>query len=40
MYPPMFDGNRFEREHDYPVFFTKHEGDIVPEVDPKKPYKA
>ncbi len=30
-YTPDFDRERFEREHDYPVFFVKHEGDVVPD---------
>ena len=30
-YTPDFDRKRFEREHDYPVFFIKHEGDVVPD---------
>ena len=33
-YAPDFERERFEREHDYPIYFVKHEGDIAPaEVD-------
>ena len=35
IYTPDFDRERFEREHDYPVYFIKHEGDTLPdEIDP------
>ena len=35
IYTPDFDRERFAREHDYPVYFIKHEGDTVPdEIDP------
>ncbi len=37
-YTPDFDRKRFEREHDYPVYFVKHVGDVVPdEIDPGYP---
>ena len=37
-YTPDFDRERFEREHDYPVYFVKHKGDVVPdEIDPGYP---
>ena len=40
MYPPTIPANHFEREHDYPVFFTKFEGQEVPQVAFGKPYKV
>ncbi|MBT3413131.1 MAG: phospholipid carrier-dependent glycosyltransferase [Anaerolineae bacterium] len=40
MYPPAIPSEHFEREHSYPVFFTKFEGQEVPEVGRGKPYKA
>lgn len=37
-YTPEFAKERFEREHDYPVYFIKHEGDVmIDEID--KGYK-
>ena len=39
IYTPKFDASRFARQHDYPVYFIKHEGDTVPdEID--KGYKT
>lgn len=40
MYPPTIPSEHFEREHDYPIFFTKHDGDVVPDVAFGKPYKV
>ncbi len=39
MYPPDIPPNHFAEEFSYPIFFTKFEGQKVPEVGPGKPYK-
>ncbi|MBC8335237.1 MAG: phospholipid carrier-dependent glycosyltransferase [Anaerolineales bacterium] len=39
MYPPEIPANHFEDEYSYPIFFTKFEGQEVPEVGWGKPYK-
>jgi len=38
MYPPKIPSNHFEKEFSYPIFFTKFEGQEVPEVGWGKPY--
>ena len=30
LYPPMIDKKRFSRAHNYPIYFVKYPGDIVP----------
>jgi predicted membrane-bound dolichyl-phosphate-mannose-protein mannosyltransferase len=40
MYPPEIPIDHFDEEYSYPIFFTKFEGQEVPEVGPGKPYKA
>ena len=39
MYPPEIPIDHFEEEFSYPIFFTKFEGQEVPEVGRGKPYK-
>ena len=39
MYPPKIPEEHFEAEFSYPIFFTKFEGQEVPEVGWGKPYK-
>ena len=40
MYPPEIPADHFDEEYSYPIFFTKFEGQEVPEVGPGKPYKT
>ena len=40
MYPPIIPTDHFDEEYSYPIFFTKFEGQEVPEVGFGKPYKA
>ena len=40
MYPPGIPADHFLAEYSYPIFFTKFEGQEVPEVAWGKPYKA
>jgi 4-amino-4-deoxy-L-arabinose transferase-like glycosyltransferase len=39
MYPPEIPADHFKEEYSYPIFFTKFEGQTVPEVGFGKPYK-
>jgi len=39
MYPPDIPADHFDEEFSYPIFFTKFEGQEVPEVGLGKPYK-
>ncbi|MCP4138904.1 MAG: phospholipid carrier-dependent glycosyltransferase [Chloroflexi bacterium] len=40
IYPPEIPTDHFDEEYSYPIFFTKFEGQEVPEVGRGKPYKA
>ena len=39
MYPPNMPPEHFEEQYSYPIFFTKFEGQEVPEIGRGKPYK-